>query len=118
MRQYTDALVEQLTRLLNDPSLPEDAVTRLISADAVFGHLDKELRSGGALPTPWNTRIGGGGLESPEVTDHYDALSEALRETGEPVTCRRALSRARQHWSLLRNALASGAPLPQPWQRR
>ena len=122
MTQHTDTLITHLTRLLNDPGRPEEALTRLISADAIFGHLDKELRSGAALPTPWNTRTsdsgGGGGVQSAEVTDHYDALSEALRETGEAFTCRRALSRARQRWALLRNALACGAPLPQPWQHR
>ncbi|WP_017606759.1 hypothetical protein [Nocardiopsis alkaliphila] len=117
MSRHTDALVERLTRLLNDPGRPEEAVTRLISADAVFDRLDRALRSGGDLPTPWDTRLGDG-METMEVTEHYDALSEALRETGEPLTCRRALSRARYRWASLRIAITSGAPLPQPWERR
>ncbi|MGW5877886.1 hypothetical protein ACWFMI_15220 [Nocardiopsis terrae] len=121
MNQSTDtrseALANRLTRLLNDPGLPEEAVTRLISADAVFGHLDGLLRSGDELPLRWAARLGGGTTEAREVTDHYDALSEALRATGGNVSCWRALCRARDRWSLLKAALVSGSPLPEPWER-
>lgn len=51
------------------------------------------------------------------MTDHYDALSESLRATGEPVTCWRALSKARDRRALLKAALVSGSPLPEPWER-
>ncbi|GHC78058.1 hypothetical protein GCM10007079_15690 [Nocardiopsis terrae] len=47
MSERTDALAHRLTRLLNDPGLAADAVTRLISAEAVLGCLDDALRSGG-----------------------------------------------------------------------
>ncbi|MGW5875356.1 hypothetical protein ACWFMI_02220 [Nocardiopsis terrae] len=117
MSEHTDSLAHRLTRLLNEPGLAADAVTRLISADAVFGYLDDALRSGGDLPARWAARPGCGRSGFHEVTDHYDALSEALRCTGEPVTCWRALARARDRWALLKAALASGSPLPEPWER-
>lgn len=117
MTHATDALADRLTRLLNESDLPVDPVTRLISADAVFGRLDTLLRSGDALPTPWGIRLGGGGVECMEVTEHYDALSEALREIGGDDACWRALRRAKDRWGLLRNAITGGAPLPEPWER-
>ena len=107
MNEHTDALASRLTRLLNDPDLAADAVTRLLSAKAVFSHLDDALRCGEGLPTRWRPRLGGCAFEAREVTDHYDCLSEALRATGEPVTCWRALSKARDRWALLKAALTS-----------
>lgn len=117
MNEHTEALAKRLTQLLNDPDLCSDAVTRLISAKAIFGYLDDALRSGDDLPNRWTTRLGCGISEFDEVTDHYDALSEALRATGEPVTCWRALSKARDRWALLKAAMVSGSPLPEPWER-
>ncbi|WP_017589298.1 hypothetical protein [Nocardiopsis ganjiahuensis] len=120
MNEHTEALASRLTQILNDPELCADAVTRLVSAKAVFGYLDDALRSGDALPTRWSNRwtTGIGAItDFHDVTDHYDALSEALRATGEPVTCWRALSTARDQWALLKAAMASGSPLPEPWQR-
>ena len=116
MNEHTEALAARLTQILNDPELCADAVTRLISAHAVFGYLDDALRSGDALPHRWTTRRNCL-AELCEVTDHYDALSEALRTGGEPVTCWRALSKARDRWALLKAAMVSGAPLPEPWER-
>ena len=117
MMRPSDALADRLTRLLNESDLPADPVTRLISADAVFGRLDHLLRSGDDLPAPWGIRLGGAGVECMEVTEHYDALSEALRETGGDAACWRALCRARDRWGMLRTAIAGGAPLPEPWER-
>lgn len=117
MNEHTEALASRLTELLNSPELCDDAVTRLISARAIFGYLDDALRSGDALPTRWRNRMGDRFWESDEVTDHYDALSEALRSNGEPVTCWKALSKARGRWSLLKAAMVSGSPLPEPWER-
>lgn len=118
MSEYTDLLANRLTRLLNAPDLCADAVARLVSAKAVFGHLDDALRSGGDLPARWANRPGGGCSELGEVTDHYDALSEPLRTTGEPVTYWRALPKARDRRTLLKAAIVSGSPLPEPWERR
>ncbi|GAB3719958.1 hypothetical protein [Nocardiopsis nanhaiensis] len=116
MNEHTEALAARLSQLLNDPELCADAVTRLASADAVFGYLDDALRSGDALPHRWSARFGDI-AEIDEVTDHYDALSEALRAVGEPVTCWQALARARGRWALLKAAMVHGSPLPEPWQR-
>lgn len=57
MSEYTDLLAARLTRLLNDPDLCADAVARLVSARAIFGHLDDALRSGGDLPARWTTPV-------------------------------------------------------------
>jgi hypothetical protein len=116
MNEHTEALAARLTQLLNDPETCADTVTRLISAKAVFGYLDDALRSGDDLPNRWSAR-NGHLCEFHEITDHYDALSEALRETGEHFTCWRAIAKARDRWALLKAAMVSGSPLPEPWKR-
>ncbi|MEU3310555.1 hypothetical protein [Nocardiopsis sp. NPDC006832] len=113
-----NACAAQLHRLLTSPGPPCGAVATLNSADNVFTTLDSLLRAGAPLPSRWVLSGHDGDMEP--ITRVYDALSEALRETGEsgetgPVFT--ALREACRHWRTLEGLLCAGSPLPEPWRR-
>ncbi|WP_216630881.1 hypothetical protein [Nocardiopsis coralli] len=118
--------------MLARPGLTPYAVRRLRYTDTAFGILDALLRSGAPVPEYWIVEAdpedpeayadagpdaGGGNHTLDSVTCTYDALSEALRETGGVAACAAALRVAREEWECLDSALCEGAPLPEPWAR-
>lgn len=110
-----NACVAQLHRLLATPGLVSDAACALGSADNVFTTLDSLLRAGAPLPSRWVLSGHDGDME--EITRVYDALSEALRETGETCPVFTALREACRHWRTLEGLLRNGSVLPEPWRR-
>lgn len=110
-----NACAAQLHGLPASPGLPCDAVATLNSADNVFTTLDSLLRAGAPLPSRWALSGHEGDMEA--VTRVYDALSEALRETGETGPVFTALREACRHWRVLESLLCAGSPLPEPWRR-
>lgn len=110
-----NACAAQLHRLLTTPGLPCDAADTLSSADNVFTTLDSLLRAGAPLPSLWSLSGHDGDME--DVTRAYDALSEALRETGETCPVFTALREACRHWRKLEGLLRAGSALPEPWRR-
>ena len=109
-----NACAAQLHRLPTSPGPPCDAVATLNSADNVFTTLDSLLRAGAPLPSRWALSGHDGDVEP--VTWVYDALSEALRETGETGPVFTALREACRHWRTLEGLLRAGSPLPEPWR--
>lgn len=113
----TGALARTLERMLARPGPPEHALTRLTHVDTAFGILDALLRSGAPVPPYWVVDDDSAAHTLDSVTRTYDAVSEALRETGGAEACVRALRAARAEWGCLDSAMCEGAPLPEPWAR-
>ena len=111
----TGALARTLGRMLARPGPSAHAVTRLDHVDTAFGILDALLRSGAPVPAYWVVDEESAAHTLDSVTRTYDAVSEALRETGEAMVCASALLSARVEWERLDSALCEGAPLPEPW---
>lgn len=111
----TGALARRLGRMLTRPGLAAYAVTRLGHVDTAFGIFDALLRSGAPVPAYWIVDDGSAAHTLDSVTCAYDAVSEALRETGGVSVCAAALRAARRGWECLDSALCEGSPLPEPW---
>lgn len=108
-------LVQEISQVLARPGLPAHSVQTLNRVDAAFGCLDALLRAGAEVPAEWSVVSSADPWAREEVTDLYDLVSEALRETGDVMVCRQALRTAGAGWELLYQALCAGAPLPEPW---
>lgn len=117
MRFCATFLVEEITKALAHPGLPACSVAVLNRVDEDFGHLDALMRAGAHPPALWTMTSQTEPWTPEEITDLYDSVSEALRETGDVTVCHQALRTAGARWKLLHEALCSGAPLPEPWQR-
>lgn len=113
----TEAMAAQVSHLLTTPGLPARSVGTLRRADNAFGLLDALMRSGAPLPSYWHVDEHADDSDAEHVTHTYDALSEALRETGEVAACFTALRAACAKWKALDAFLRVGAPLPEPWRR-
>lgn len=113
----TGALARTLGHMLARPGPPARAATRLAHVDTAFGLLDALLRSGAPVPAYWIVDADAAAHTLDSVTRVYDAVSEALRESGGPAACAAALRAARGEWECLDSALCEGAPLPEPWAR-
>ena len=116
LRACVTFLVEEITEVLAHPGLPAYSVGVLNRVDAAFGCLDALLRAGVQPPALWTVTPQVVPLAQEEVTELYDAVSEALRETGDVMVCRQALRTAGTEWKRLHEALCTGAPLPEPGQ--
>jgi hypothetical protein len=111
-----DIMAAEVSRLLATPVVPEQSVVALRRTDSAFDVLDGLMRSGAPLPLHWS---GTGDPKRREpVTVLYDSVSEALREVGGAAQSFVALRSACALWRRLDAELRSGAPLPEPWQRR
>lgn len=111
-----DVMAAEVSRLMATPVVPEQSVVALRRTDSAFGVLDGLLRSGAPLPLHWSAT--GDTKRHEPVTALYDSVSEALREVGGAAQSFAALRAACALWRRLDAALRSGAPLPEPWQRR
>ncbi|WP_239646060.1 hypothetical protein [Nocardiopsis valliformis] len=116
-----DELVSEIGRLLRNPGRSAHAVRTLTRVDGLFSELDRQLRSGGPLPSTWRAALrppppsSRRGIAYEYATQCYDAVSETLREVGGVVVAWRALREAAREWERLNRALIERAPLPEPW---
>lgn len=116
-----DELVSEIGRLLRHPGRSAHAARTLARVDGLFSELDRQIRSGGPLPSTWRAALRPAppssrrGIAYEYATQCYDAVSEALREVGGVVVAWRALREAAREWERLNQALTERAPLPEPW---
>lgn len=114
-RPHPQHLVMELVTLLSTDGDPR---SQLAHADAAFAELDDQMRAQTQVPPCW--RIADADQATRDhITQTYDALSDALRETEFTVdACRTALDAASTAWDILNTSLTKGSPLPQPWRKR
>lgn len=116
-----DELVSEIGRLLRNPGRSSHAARTLTRVDGLFAELDRQLRSGGPLPSTWRAALRPApppsrrGIAYEYATQCYDAVSETLREVGGVVAAWRALRQAAREWERLNGALTERSPLPGPW---